>query len=418
MNKYIDFESLKIKGVGMIKDILIIAHFTQIPGEGGNDRFNYIAEKINKDKANVEIVTSNFSHDTKSRRNNINEEINSVNYKLTLLYEPGYYKNVSLKRLYSHFIMGRNLKKYLKYRKKPDVIYCAVPSLDVAKVAAKYAEENDIPFIIDIQDLWPEAFKMVFNVPIISDIIFYPINKNAEYIYSTADAIVAVSNTYLNRALKVNRKCSSGYSVFLGTDLNYFDKLANENKYLKKPKDEIWIVYIGTLGHSYDLISVIDALKILKDKGISNVKFIIMGDGPLKSKFQSYAKQKDINAEFLGRLDYEIMVGILKACDIAVNPISHGAAQSIINKHADYAAAGLPIINTQECKEYRDLLTEYNAGFNCKNGDAEDISDKMITLCFDSELRKNMGKNSRKLAEEKFDRQNTYLAIVNLLNNI
>ncbi len=36
-----------------------------------------------------------------------------------------------------------------------------MPSLDVAKVAAKYAKENNIRFIIDIQDLWPEAFRMV-----------------------------------------------------------------------------------------------------------------------------------------------------------------------------------------------------------------------------------------------------------------
>ena len=42
------------------------------------------------------------------------------------------------------------------------------------------------------------------------------------------------------------------------------------------------------------------------------------------------------------------MVGMLGVCDIAVNSISKGAAQSIINKHGDYAAAGLPVVNTQE----------------------------------------------------------------------
>ena len=57
-----------------------------------------------------------------------------------MLKEPGYTKNVSFKRFYSHYVMGRNLRKYLSNRKKPDVIYCAVPSLDVAKTAAKYAK--------------------------------------------------------------------------------------------------------------------------------------------------------------------------------------------------------------------------------------------------------------------------------------
>jgi hypothetical protein len=29
------------------------------------------------------------------------------------------------------------------------------------KVAAKYADQNNIPFIIDIQDMWSEAFDGV-----------------------------------------------------------------------------------------------------------------------------------------------------------------------------------------------------------------------------------------------------------------
>jgi len=399
-----------------LKDILIIAHFTQVPGEAGNGRFNYIAENINKENANVEVVTTSFSHRTKTQRNVTDKQRSSISYKLTMLYEPGYVKNISFKRFYSHYIMGRSLKKYLRNREKPDIIYCSVPSLDVAKVAAKYSEENNIRLIIDIQDLWPEAFKMVFNVPLISDILFYPMKRQANYIYKTADEIVAVSQTYVDRALKNNKKCESGNSVYLGTDLNNFDNLAKYNKFMDKPKDEIWLAYIGTLGHSYDLISVIDALKVLKDKGISNIKFIVMGDGPLKSKFQAYAKEKEIYVEFTGRLSYEKMVGILTVCDIAVNPIKKGSAGSIINKVGDYAAAGLPVINTQECYEYQELLTKYNAGFNCINGDPQDIAEKILNLHNDKNQRVCMGLNNRKLANDLFNRELTYKTIVNLIN--
>ncbi|HEY8362945.1 MAG TPA: glycosyltransferase [Tissierellaceae bacterium] len=129
-------------------------------------------------------------------------------------------------------------------------------------------------------------------------------------------------------------------------------------------------------------------------------------------------RDKGIYAEFTGRLSYEKMAGILIVCDIAVNPIRKGSAGSVINKVGDYAAAGLPVINTQECAEYKELLIEYNAGFNCKNGDAKDISEKIITLYFNNELRRNMGSNSRILAEEKFNRENSYLKIIELLNNI
>lgn len=365
----------------------------------------------------IEVVTTSFSHRTKQMRNISEEQVKSVDYKLTMIDEPGYRKNVTLQRFYSHYILGRNLKKYLKKRKKPDVIYCSVPSLDVARVAAKYAEEHNIRFIIDVQDLWPEAFSMVFNIPIISDMLFWPMVKQADYIYTQADEIIAVSQTYANRALKVNTKCQEAHSVFLGTDLTTFDTLVEENAVEDKPSGEIWLTYIGTLGHSYDIINVLDALKILQDKGIKNIKFIIIGDGPLQEKFEKYAKEKDVYVKFTGRLAYSKMVGILNSSDIAVNPIKAGSAGSIINKVGDYAAAGLPVINTQECQEYKDLIEEYQIGFHCENNKPVKLSKRLLELSENENLRRTMGEKNRRLAEEKFDRSKTYKEIIKLIED-
>lgn len=396
-----------------MKDILIIAHFTQAPGEHGNGRFHYLAETIDKDKASVEVVTTTFAHAAKRQRQVDEAQLNSLSYGFTMLYEPGYQKNVSVKRLYSHHHMGRSLRHYLEKRKKPDLIYCAVPSLDVARNAALYAREQGIRFIIDIQDLWPEAFEMAFSVPPISDALFYPMRKEADYIYASANHIVAVSQTYANRALAVSDRCDKANVVFLGTDLTHFDRLAEENKLISKPDDEIWLAYIGTLGHSYDLNCVIDALALIGNK--HKLRLVVMGDGPLRTKFEGYANRRGVSANFTGRLDYGKMVGLLTVCDLAVNPIARGSAATIINKHADYAAAGLPVLNTQECLEYRRLIEEYNAGLNCENNNPSDLADRLLCLCEDKSLRTMMGSNSRRLAVDKFDRRKTYRAIVNLL---
>lgn len=394
-----------------MKDVLIIAHFTQVPGEEGNGRFHYIAEKLDKQKSSVEVVTTDFSHRTKKRREVTDEQKKDISYKLTLLKEPNYLKNVSLKRFYSHYMMGRALKKYLLKRKKPDVIYCAIPSLDVAKVAAKFAKKNKIYFVIDIQDLWPEAFKMIFNVPIVKDLIFYPMKRKADYVYTNADKIIAVSQTYVDRALLINKRYKESHSVYLGTDLKFVDNLILKNKLEIKPNNEIWVVYIGTLGHSYDLTSVIDALLILKNRGIDNIKLIVMGDGPLKRKFEDYANEQEIYSKFTGRLDYSKMLGILKECDIAINPIKAGSAGSIINKVGDYAATGLPVINTQESLEYRNIVQKYMIGLNCLNNNSNDLAEKLYKIYSDKELRTEMGKNNRKIAEKYFDRGYTYQVI-------
>ena len=397
-----------------MKNILIIAHFMDGTDESSNNRFNYIIKILSKNRnINLEVITSNFSHRMKKTREKLKK--NDNNYKITMISEPGYEKNVSLKRFYSHYKMGKNLKKYLNNLSyKPDVIYCAVPSLDIAKVTAKYAKRNNIRLIIDIQDLWPEAFKMVFNVPVVSNIIFWPMKKQANYIYKNADDIVAVSETYAYRASRVNDKYQHKLSVYLGTDLDYFDECKEKNKSIFDD-NLVRIVYIGTLGHSYDIKCIVDAIKTLNDRKINNIKFIVMGDGPLKHEFENYAKQKNIYYEFTGRLPYEKMVGRLCSCDIAVNPISHNAAQSIINKVGDYAAAGLPVISTQECEEYKNLVKEYEIGFNCENGNIQDIVEKLEVLIKDKKSRKKLGNNNRRLAEERFNRKVTYKKITDLI---
>lgn len=242
-------------------NILIIANFTRNFSKTDNGRFLYLAKMLARDHS-VEIVTADFSHGAKQKRAPITVD---YPFKITLLHEPEYKKNISLRRFYSHFMWGRNVKKYLETIKKPDVIYCAVPSLTGPNFVAKYCKKNNIRFVIDIQDLWPEQFQLAFNVPILSSIAFSPFHQIANSIYKNADSICAVSETYVNRALRVNKKVKEGTTVFLGTKLETFDAFANEEPLINKENsDEIWLAYCGLLGNSYDLITVFDALDLLK----------------------------------------------------------------------------------------------------------------------------------------------------------
>lgn len=393
-----------------MKDIVIIANFCRDFSENDNGRFMYIAKKLLKnDDVKVEIITSSFSHTKKKQK----EELKTQwPFKVTFLYEPGYSKNVCIKRFYSHKVWGDNVREYLEQRKKPDVVYCAVPSLTAASNAADYCREKKVRFIIDVQDLWPEAFRMAFNIPVLSDIAFYPFKRLANKIYSSADVVVGVSESYVSRVLSVNKKCREGIAVFLGTDLSIFDANARVNLIADKNPKELWLGYCGTLGTSYDIKTVIDALVLLREKQVTVPKFIVMGDGPKRIEFEKYAIDKGVEAVFTGRLAYDKMCGLLKACDIVVNSIVGTSIASIINKHADYAASGLPVLNTQLSSEYRKLVDEYKMGFNCNNRDPEDLAQNMAALIQNSGLRIAYGNNARKCAEEKFDRKNSYGKII------
>ena len=76
---------------------------------------------------------------------------------------------------------------------------------------------------------------------------------------------------------------------------------------------------------------------------------------------------------------------------------------------------GIPVINTQECEEYRNLVKTYNIGFNVENGNPEQMAEKILELYNNKSLREEMGKNNRRLAEEKFNRKNSYIQIKELI---
>lgn len=384
-------------------DVVIISHFCGDFSKSDNDRFLYIANMLCKEH-DVELITSDFFHTTKKHRNKPASEWSFIT---TFIHEPGYPKNVCIKRFASHYVWGKNVETYIKTRKKPDVIYCAVPSLTGPGLIAKYCEKNHIRFIIDVQDLWPEAFRMAVNIPVISDVAFLPFQMMANGIYKRADVICAVSDTYCRRAKAVNKKCKETTTVYLGTDLEAFDRYALENSSIQKKSDEVWLAYVGTLGSSYDLPIVFEAMRQLNNP---KLRFIIMGDGPLKDRFEE--ESRDLNVLFMGRIPYEKVCGILAHCDMVANPIVSKSVATIINKHADYAACGKPVLNTQQSREYRKLIHDYHMGINCNN--AQELATVIDKLCTNRVLRDSMGKNARLCAEELFDRKDSYTQLSNL----
>lgn len=400
----------------MRKDILLIANYWHFEIEKESSRYRSFAEILCK-QYELEVVTSTFCHLTKTQRDEKKLHLEALPYKMKLCYEKGYKTNISLQRIFSYTQFGRNVLRYLKIRKKPDLIIVSVPSLAVADYVSKYAKDNDIPLIIDIQDLWPEAFKMAIHIPILSDILFAPMMYQANQIYSRANVIMGVSNTYVARGKLVNPMADT-LSIYIGTDSELVRKATAGLEFPRK-EDKFVVAYIGALGYSYDIKGVIDAIKLLKDEEhMDNIKFIVMGDGVCREDFEAYAQKSSIDCEFTGLLEYGKMMKTLMACDVAVNPIVGRSVSSIINKVSDYAAAGVPVVNTQNSREYCSLLEYYHAGINVENGNVEQLAQAILTYYQDTERRRTDGVNSKKMFVELFDRQSNYPKLVDKIESL
>ena len=392
-------------------NVFFISNYWHFINEKSSSRYNSIADFAVANGHDVTVITSSFYHTKKTQRN---YELQS-SYKKVLIQEPSYKKNVTIKRIMAHAAFAKGVIAYLQsLETAPDVIYLFVPPTGLAKKVVKYAKQNNIRVVIDVLDLWPEAFAMLMPAAA-AKLLLNPMKQSVEYAYDNADEVVAVSNTYVQRAVRNNPRPNIGHSVFIGTDLGYFDSAAEQAPALEGKLRPITMAYIGMLGHSYDLCGVMDAMVLLRDQGYDDTELLVMGDGPLREKFECYAKQNDLPVRFTGRLAYEDMIKMLVKCDIGINVLVGNAEQSIINKHADYVSAAIPVINVQKNQEFGELLVSYNAGLMCTPGDTQALAAAIRYLAQDEEARIRMGKNSRKLAEDKFDRNKTYQEILDVI---
>lgn len=387
-----------------------------LPCESGPSRFYYIAKLFSEKGYDVDFISSDFQHFQKKRRDKSIIRAQGYPFHITLIPVPAYRKNLDLRRIYSNRVAARRVVSYLKTQEY-DVIYCSIPANDIAAKVGKYCSTSKIPYVVDIEDLWPEAMEMVIKIPLVKDILLLPFWWDAEKTYRYADAVIGTSDEYTARAYKYNGRKVKNKTVYVGCDLEIFDAGVQKHaETIDKREGEFWIVYAGSLGKSYDIKTLISAAKHIKNRGFDNIQVKILGSGPMKEKLEQVAtEQGSNNIEFLGYVSYERMAAYLSKADITINSFIKGAPQSIVNKVGDYLAAGKPMINTLENREFMDLVLKYDFGMNIEPEDEMALADGIIRMYEERDYRERMGRNSRRLAEERFDRKNAYLEIIKIV---
>lgn len=404
----------------MGKRIAVITMGVKLNNEKGYSRFRYLSDFLSDAGYEVDLITTTFQHWEKAQRDI--EKIKKEDYKFRLkfIYEPGYKKNVDLRRIKSHRIAAKNLTELLEKEGDYDLIYCEIPPNDVALAAAEYARKKGIPFVPDVNDLWPEAMRMVLDIPIVSSILFYPLKRDAEKVYSLVSGIVGTSDEYRDRPLKNQKLSVPKATVYVGNEIREFDEgVERFSGEIEKGEDEFWVSYAGTIGTSYDIRTMVLAGKELLKRGKSQIKIKILGGGPLKEELERLAKEKNChNVEFAGYMPYPKMAAYLHKSDILVNSFVRKAPQSIVTKIGDYLAAGRPMINTCMSPEFRAKVDADGFGVNIMPEDAQILADMIEGLCADKGRRQKMGEKARKIAKEQFDRPIAYKKIEELIREL
>ena len=160
---------------------------------------------------------------------------------------------------------------------------------------------------------------------------------------------------------------------------------------------------------------VITTSRLVKKNGIEDlikaisilpkdIKCLIAGDGPDRTKLENLAKQLKVEDRifFLGQINHSEVFKYLKISDVFVRPsLSEGLGNSFL----EAMAVGIPIIGTP-VGGIPDFLKDGKTGFFCKVRDSFSIAEKIAKILKDEKLKNRLCENAKELVFKNYNWDN------------
>jgi len=397
--------------------VSIISAFDPIPGDDAQlIRYASLAQVFAQHNHQVDYFTSSFFHLNKTSRtfSNWQDPVYEKQILLHLVKTNSYPKNISLLRLLNHYLFAVRLKnkfRHLISGQKPDLVIVAFPPVLSACNLVKLCNKNNIPVVIDVQDLWPEAFRMFIRVPFIYKLVTLSMFIKRNKAFKNATNLSCVSETY--------KQFLSGYQPFqniqvvkLGFNTALFQQnFATDWNLLKKDPAEKWIVFLGTASHNPDLSNI----PTLATK-MPGYRFILLGRNQGYDKIRKEIKLKSLkNVWVIGDTAFHDIVNILMRSDAGLLFIDPRSGTSLPNKLFYYLLAGLPVVSNYSNTDLEKLSDELKCIFFTKPTDNDNLINSIQKAVNLSVTDKNIFRN---FATEKFDTGKIYTGYYNWIADL
>ena len=167
------------------------------------------------------------------------------------------------------------------------------------------------------------------------------------------------------------------------------------------------------MGASYDLATLMVAVRTLERAHPGSVRLDVAGTGPTESKLRKLASGCGaiVFHGFLKRSEYE---QLLRQVEVGVVPMFAKSHVAVPNKLADYAAAGLALLNCLP-GESEELVVSAQAGANYRAGDVAGLADAIRSLASNRDALLSMRRNALALARREFLASAIYPALCDFI---
>jgi glycosyltransferase involved in cell wall biosynthesis len=289
-----------------------------------------------------------------------------------------------------------------------DVIYATSGPLTIAIPALLASGLRGLPLVFEVRDLWPEGAIQL-------GVLRNPLARFAARVlewaaYHGSGAVVALSPGMKTGVVAAGFPAARVSVIPNACDLELFHPGVDggamragwgvEGKFV--------LGYFGTMGMANGLGFVLDAARVLKRRGVTDVVFLLQGDGMERPMLETRVRDENLdNVRLLPQSPRnEAVAQAMAAVDVSMTifrnvPVLRTCSP---NKLFDTFAAGKPaLVNMPGWLQA--LVEDHDCGVFVRPDDPEDFADKVLALKNSPPERlAGMGRNARRLGERQFAR--------------
>ncbi len=213
-------------------------------------------------------------------------------------------------------------------------------------------------------------------------------------VLSAADVLIASSSDYARHS-SFAPWADRIIELPFGVDEQRF--VPAENRDAPRP---FTVLFVGGMDRAHAFKGVVVLLEAISH--IPNIKAKLIGDGDLRSSYESLARKLSISdrVSFLGKLSSEELPAAYQSSDVLVLPSLSGAeAFGLVALEAQ--SSGIPVI-ASDLPGVRTVVADGESGILVPPGDAEALKEAILRLDRNRELRANMGIAGRKRVLDRF----------------
>ena len=289
-----------------------------------------------------------------------------------------------------------------------DVIQGCNPPDDIYLVARKF-KKYGVQYVFDHHDICPELFEAKFGYA--RGLLYWSQFFFERQTYKHCAFAFVTNESYRKIAIERGKMDPNKVIVLRSGPKLERMKIQPPVQCIKRGY-QYMVGYLGVIGQQEGIEYLLEAAKIIKQRGYS-VFWGVVGGGPhLEAlKKQAHKMKLDDCVEFTGRIPDEQMLSYLNTVDVCINCDEYNSMndKSTMNKILEYMALAKPIVQF-DLTEGRYSAQE--ASLYARNNDAEDLANKIIELLLDPERRKKMGEFGRSRVVNELSWEHTSKALI------